>query len=437
MKPLVCLFLFLLAPSLVHAKEWYNNPQYLTKIPTANLGDIVKTRPGSGGSLPMVVSLASNNSPTVDVASAVLSMPLYAYSPIAGMAGQYVIGKGLQAGVDLLERYNDGTLHSIPTLVDLIDDEFGTDGTSLDGRNIPCSSSNSQCVPGTVAHLTLSNSGEVGGWSQLYKDTGLLYGEQYPRWNSSGTIYSVVRDFHLKSNLWWWWQDDYTIQIIPGEPTPEGPPEQITQTLAQQLAQRIADEIAANNQTIKDAISDLFKDNPNLVPDPPNITNYDIQNFSNDQIYNSRQDYIDHLTNQYNQAVTNNNTELANYYQDKIQEQQAEQEKEQAEQEKAETFSPISDDPFANPYDPGPHDIPARFTSFMNNVKSSGLFSFSSGFFNSLPADGSPIYTVEAGQYGTHTIDLSETLSTGLAVLKTVLLLLFGFLSIRVVILKR
>ena len=97
----------------------------------------------------------------------------------------------------------------------------------------------------------------------------------------------------------------------------------------------------------------------------------------------------------------------------------------------------VSNMPFEEAYNPGAFDIPTRFTSFLNNIKSSGLFSFSSSFFNSLPGGGSPIYTVEAGTYGTHTIDLSETMSTGLTVLKTVLLLLFGFLSIRVVILKR
>ena len=102
-----------------------------------------------------------------------------------------------------------------------------------------------------------------------------------------------------------------------------------------------------------------------------------------------------------------------------------------------ETFDPVVAAPFETPFDPGAFDIPARFTTFLNNVQSTGLFSFSSSFFNSLPGGGSPIYTVEAGTYGTHTIDISETMGTGLAVLKTVLLLLFGFLSIRVVILKR
>ena len=102
-----------------------------------------------------------------------------------------------------------------------------------------------------------------------------------------------------------------------------------------------------------------------------------------------------------------------------------------------ETFSPISDTAFAEPYNPGEFDIPARFTTFLNNVQSSGLFSFSNDFFNSLPGGGSPIFEIEGGMFGSHRIDLSETMNGGLAVLKTVFLALFGFLSIRAVIMKR
>jgi len=103
----------------------------------------------------------------------------------------------------------------------------------------------------------------------------------------------------------------------------------------------------------------------------------------------------------------------------------------------AETFSPVGVSSFGQPYNPGAFDIPARFTTFVNRVKASPLFSFSNGFFSSLPGGGSPIYEIDAGQYGHHTIDLSQTMSTGLAVLKTILLACFGFLSIRAVIMKR
>ena len=102
-----------------------------------------------------------------------------------------------------------------------------------------------------------------------------------------------------------------------------------------------------------------------------------------------------------------------------------------------ETFSAITDSPFQTAYTPGEFDIPARFTTFLQNVKSSGLFSFSSAYFDSLPGGGSSVYTIQAGRYGTHSVDLSDTMSTGLAVLKSILLACFGFLSIRAVIMKR
>lgn len=104
----------------------------------------------------------------------------------------------------------------------------------------------------------------------------------------------------------------------------------------------------------------------------------------------------------------------------------------------AETFGGINSNPFAQPYNPGQFDVAARLDQFFDSVKSSGLFSFSSGFFNSLPGGGSPIFTINGGQtFGTHTIDFSQTMTTGLAVLKSILLACFGFLSIRAVIMKR
>lgn len=102
-----------------------------------------------------------------------------------------------------------------------------------------------------------------------------------------------------------------------------------------------------------------------------------------------------------------------------------------------ETYTEVPLSGFAEPYNPGAFDIPDRFDTFLANVAGTGLFSLPSQYFNSLPGGGSPVYTVEAGTYGTHTIDLSETMGTGLAVLKTVLLACFGFLCIRVVVLKR
>lgn len=91
------------------------------------------------------------------------------------------------------------------------------------------------------------------------------------------------------------------------------------------------------------------------------------------------------------------------------------------------TYSPAKGYTKADKYDPGAHDIPARFTQFTDAVKSSSLFSFSNAFFNSIPSGGDSTYQIEAGQYGHHTIDLSSTMSTGLDALKAVLLACFRF----------
>ena len=155
------------------------------------------------------------------------------------------------------------------------------------------------------------------------------------------------------------------------------------------------------------------------------ITNSDIANFFTTNTTNVYNQYLNSVANGGDAATGQAAAELAKA------------QAEEAQKDTEETFSEISDNPFSAIYDPGPFDIPTRFTTFLGNVKSSGLFSFSSAFFDSLPGGGSPVYTVQAGHYGTHTVDLSDTMSTGLAVLKTILLACFGFLSIRAVIMKR
>ena len=169
------------------------------------------------------------------------------------------------------------------------------------------------------------------------------------------------------------------------------------------------------------------------APNPSPITNNQIQNFFTENTAN--------VYNEYLETVTNNITNPGDISNEVAQAaaETAKAQEEEANKESEETFSPISSNPFEKPYNPGDEfDIPTRFTSFLNNVKSSGLFSFSSAFFESLPGGGSPVYQIDGGEtFGTHTIDLSDTLTGGLAILKTILLACFGFLSIRAVIMKR
>ena len=151
------------------------------------------------------------------------------------------------------------------------------------------------------------------------------------------------------------------------------------------------------------------------------ITQQDIQNFLQ-QNYNEVQNIANTIIN--NPASTAQEIAAA--------ENAAEQAKEETEK-----YSPVTNTGFAEAYNPGQFNIPQRFTQFITNVKSSSLFSFSSNFFNSLPAGGSPIYTIDAGSYGIYTVNLEETLGSGLSILKKVLLVVFGFLSIRAIIMKR
>ena len=344
MKRLIALVLILLFPSLSFAttKEWYNSPQYLTKIPKTNLGTAVLTRPGSGNALPMVVSMASNNSASVDIAAGILSVPLYAYSPIAGMAGQYVLGKGLQAAVDLAGTYADGTLESNPTFKSLVDQtlnipESPSVGDTVDSQTFSC----------------LSSKKKISGISTSSFDSDTLPDDTCGEWQATKYyIISTPGSNPIHAYRIGLLRYNFSLSTDPVS-YPVEKPSQLSPTLLSQLAQRIASEIAANTETMKDAISDLLKNNPNLIPETPQITNYDIQNTANQDIYDNRQESIDYYTNKYNEAVTNNNTELSNYYQDKIQEEQARQEEEQAKETKEESFSPISDNPFDEPYSPG------------------------------------------------------------------------------------
>lgn len=169
---------------------------------------------------------------------------------------------------------------------------------------------------------------------------------------------------------------------------------------------------------------------------PAPITENQIQNFFTSNTTNIYNEYLTNIQNGTATASDQVAADLAKAQEEEVAKLQ-EQPTEEEEQEE-ETFDGINISAFEPPYDPGPFDIPGRFQTFLNNVKSSGLFSFSSNFFESLPSGGDPVFEINGGEtFGTHTIDLSETFTGGLAVVKTVLLALFGFLSIRAIILKR
>lgn len=171
---------------------------------------------------------------------------------------------------------------------------------------------------------------------------------------------------------------------------------------------------------------------PSSVPaqQPSPITNSDVSNFFTSNTTNIYNEYLNTVNNGGDVNIAQAAADLA-----KAQEEEAEKQTEEKEEEK---FNSLDANPFQDPYNPGPFDIPTRFTTFLHNVKSSGLFSFSTSFFNSLPGGGSPLLTIDGGQtFGTHTFDFSQSLGSGLIILKSALLALFGFLSVRAVIMKR
>lgn len=203
----------------------------------------------------------------------------------------------------------------------------------------------------------------------------------------------------------------------------------------------LKNDLQSPSDTVKQEIKDIVRNlpteqkitstdpSPSTVPaqSPSPITNNQIQNF-----------FAENTTNVYNQYLTNAANGTATDA-DKAAAETAAQQEDEVQNESEDTYSPLSSNPFQEAYNPGEFDIPARLTTFLSNIKSSGLFSFSSDFFSSLPGGGSSVFIIEGGTTfgGTHSIDLSDTMTGGLAVAKAVLLALFGFLSIRAIIMKR
>jgi len=263
---------------------------------------------------------------------------------------------------------------------------------------------------------------QVGTWSGGYK---YAYADQVTGVINRGSPY-----------YYGYYYDTLNITTTDDSLTPVGPPAVLTPTTQPQLGAALASAAAADPQ-VREDLDRVIADNPGVVTAPQSITPADVKNYADQKVKEALDAY----------AATTAAAAAANPTDAALQNEAAKAAAEAAQnaadnlkdqvEEQEETFSPIDATAFEEPYNPGEYDIPARFTTFLNRVKSTGLFSFSADFFNSLPGGGSPIYEIEAGQYGHHTIDLSQTLTVGLAVLKTILLACFGFLSIRAVIMKR
>ena len=385
-----------------------------------------------------------------------LTVPLVAYKKLAVQGGEILLGKSVTAVLDAKKAFDDNVLDGYTALSGLVDNLFGADNPSeFPGIGDVCASDPAN-APSCPSGPRINS---IGSTVYSAKQQGWCTGTGYCNFGGlcrvpNGNWYILIANTMVNTPPvpGFLYKSAY-VSITADDPTfpPAGVPDILPPDQVGPLAQKFADA-APIRPDVKEDLDNLLKDHPEYwpfantptaLPEPNNdisdyppaqpITAPDVNQWAQGQSAGAQQNYIDTLQSlvDANPTDTGLASELA-----KAQAEQAQQQAEDVE-EAADTYDPISSNPFDEAYNPGAFDIPARFTSFLNNVKSTGLFSFSSSFFNSLPGGGSPVYTIDAGTYGTHTIDLSETMGTGLAVLKTVLLLLFGFLSIRVVILKR
>jgi len=88
-------------------------------------------------------------------------------------------------------------------------------------------------------------------------------------------------------------------------------------------------------------------------------------------------------------------------------------------------------------YQPEIGDFVGRFSQFISEMKATQLFSLPCSFFSGVPSGGQSTMTVDLGETygGRHTVDFGAW--TWLVILKAVVLVVFSYVAIRIVVLKR
>lgn len=439
MKTIALAVLFFFSVGLIAPYRSQANPA-LTIVPVALVGAVVLTV----GATQYVQKKPGPSSYSHDGHSVTTGILAIHNTTQAGKA--VLVGKAVTAALDLKKAYNSGLLAQYGALWQSIKDFFtpapgATDEHPANGDTFSCSNGNFKAnseprVTGGVYMPPVIPAGCMpGGYRWFVK-------RDPPSCTSTGAC------------LYQTW----TVTAIPSDdpitwPPPSGLPEDLTPQQTKELGNRITQGAAGNPQIAQD-LDNLMKDHPEAwaMPDaaaapaaPNDMTDYppaqpitaaDLKQYASQAAGEAQQAYIDKLKELLAQDPNNLalQAELAKALADQAKEN-AEEVEEQADDP---TFPQISDSQFSEPYSPGEFDIGRRFSDFLDRIKSTGLFSFSNGFFNSLPSGGSPVIEINGGEtFGHHTIDLSQTMNAGLAVLRTIFLCIFGFLSIRVVILKR
>lgn len=80
-------------------------------------------------------------------------------------------------------------------------------------------------------------------------------------------------------------------------------------------------------------------------------------------------------------------------------------------------------------------DFGTRFRDFFDQMRTTALFSLPNQFLSGLPSGGSSVMSFSAGRFGNHTFDFS-LFSSLWTTLKTIILVLFAWLGVRIVTLK-
>ncbi len=384
--------------------------------------------------------VAINNNDDYKFDGSALTVPIVAYNTYVQASAQILLGYTADLVVDLETAYNQGLLSANSALLSVIESIWPPDDNNYAvGDKFTCPSTtgwSSTCY----AYSTLYDDSWLGNFSNsaaayvyYVSENNRVLGNcasgagKQVEFTHGGVVYREGYKYGF-------YYDVLCLIQTSDEADQYGPPPILGPADVPKLAQGLSGAAAADPNVRKE-LDKVIADNPSLVQSPPGITSQDVQRYAQEAAKKALEEYA--ATTAANAAANPNDVAAQNAAAEAAAEL-AKAEAEDLADQADETFSAISDSPFGNAYNPGEFDIPGRFTTFLTNVKSSGLFSFSSDFFNSLPGGGSSVYEIDGGEtFGHHSIDLSEILSGGLAVLKTILLAIFGFLSIRAVIMKR
>lgn len=220
----------------------------------------------------------------------------------------------------------------------------------------------------------------------------------------------------------------------PDEVEPSKPiPFDVLQRLIDLLGNILKQQTDQSNQ-IASKLDNIIANNPYILETPELLTPLEVKDSLTDEKLTDLNDKLNDVNSRLELDPTN--SELLKKQAD-LQKEIEEKSEKINEEKLEEKFDKITVAPW-DPYDPGEFDISARFNALINTVKGTALFSFSRDFFESIPSGGSSVVTFEGGEtFGNHSVDLSDTLETGLIAFRAVVMVIFGFLAIRAVVMKR